>query len=199
MGERRCVTTAYVLLIDVWFLAFPHTKRRLARDDLRGAGGVGPVELSCALKFIIRNASYCCRYTFTTQYRHITTFQRARYGRARRPEHRQQHTAVSSCVVERPCERLTSECCKLALRRHSARRCLVSSHHSTVGNGVSHVAHAGRCRAPHAASIRNPTATRSSFTGPTYRRRGFVLAYVYPTQYPRYLAAPAPAADAGRS
>ena len=57
-------------------------------------------------------------------YRHITTFQRARYGRARRPEHRQQHTAHE---LSRGSRAGAASLRSKNARRHSARRCLVSS------------------------------------------------------------------------
>ena len=54
----------------------------------------------------------------------MTTFQRARYGRARRPEHRQQHTAHE---LSRGSRAGAASLRSKNARRHGARRCLVSS------------------------------------------------------------------------
>ena len=62
-------------------------------------------------------------------YRHITTFQRARYGRAPRPEHRQQHTAH---VLSRGSRAGAASLRSKNAQRHSARRCLVSSNRKPV-------------------------------------------------------------------
>ena len=59
----------------------------------------------------------------------MTTFQRARYGRARRPEHRQQHTAH---VLSRGSRAGAASLRSKNAQRHSARRCLVSSNRNPV-------------------------------------------------------------------